>query len=554
MEKSLEKAFFKILDLLRLDRKDILTIYFYSILAGVLALSLPLGIQAVIGFVMAGSLSTSIIVLVALVLLGTFFNGSLQIKQLQMIEKIEQKLFVRYALEYGNRLPKLNFEKLDSYYLPELVNRFFDISGLQKSLHKLLVDIPAAIIQVVLGTVLLAFYHPLFIAFGIFLFLIVGLILKFTSASGFKTSMEASDNKYKVAAWLEEIARSIKSFKYAKESNFHILKTDELVNNYLTAKTNHFNVLKFQYWSLIAFKILIVASMMLIGVTLLVNQQINIGQFIAADIVIISIMGSVEKLIINLEQIYEALTSVEKLNKVATAEIETSGNQNLDEKQQGLSIEFENVDFKYESQNETLTNISFKVNPSQWVQLIGKSGSGKSTILRLLTGAFRSFSGKILIDNLPLRNYKNQSLRNNTGVFLSQQDIFLGTLKQNLTMGLEGYETSEILFLANLTGLFKFIQSNENGLDSIIDPVGKRLTAEIRHDILLTRAILGKNRLLLLEDPFKYMSDTESENLVKYLKKTHATVFITSDGKEYGNYCDQIIKLENGKLNGIIFK
>ena len=173
MEKSIDKAFFKILDLLRLDKKDIFTIYFYSILAGLLAMSLPLGIQAVIGFVMAGSLSTSIVVLVGLVLLGTFFNGSLQIKQLQMIEKIEQKLFVRYAFEYGNRLPKLNIEKLDSYYLPELVNRFFDISGLQKSLHKLLVDIPAAIIQVVLGTILLVFYHPLFIAFCIFLLFLI---------------------------------------------------------------------------------------------------------------------------------------------------------------------------------------------------------------------------------------------------------------------------------------------------------------------------------------------------------------------------------------------
>ena len=167
---NIKTATIRILDLLKLDKEDISSIYMYSIMAGVLSLSLPLGIQAIIGFVMAGSLSTSIVVLIGMVLIGTFFGGLLQIRTLQTTEKIEQKIFVRYSLEFGNRLPRLNVEKLDSYYLPELVNRFFDITTLQKNLQKLLIDVPAAVIQVVLGIILLAFYHPLFIAFGFFLF------------------------------------------------------------------------------------------------------------------------------------------------------------------------------------------------------------------------------------------------------------------------------------------------------------------------------------------------------------------------------------------------
>lgn len=546
---TIRSATSRILDLLKLDKEDISSIYIFSIFAGILSLSLPLGIQAIIGFVMAGSLSTSIIVLIGLVLAGTFFTGLLQVRTLEMIEKIEQKLFVRYALEYGNRLPKLNIEKLDSYYLPELVNRFFDISTLQKSLQKLLVEVPAAIIQVILGILLLAFYHPLFIAFGFLLFITVSLILHYTSHKGFATSIETSDNKYKIAGWLEEMARSIKSFKYSKKSHLHLENTDKLVSKYLDSRTRHFKILQVQYWSLIGFKLLITASMLIIGVWLLINQQINIGQFIAADIVIIAIMGSIEKLIGVLDQVYEALTAVEKLNKVAEAEIETSGKEKLSVKTEGVSIGFEKVDFSYEINNEILKDLTFNVKAGQWVLINGKSGAGKSSVLRLLTGAFKNFTGNIILDGLPIRNYDCESIRSQTGILLGQQDIFLGTLEQNLTLGIPSIGVQDILRISKLTGLDNFIKSSDKGLETTIDPIGKRLPSEIRHDILLTRSLLGNSRLFLFEEPFKYLNENQMLNVIEYLKSTSATVILASESMICEKYCDVILKLENGKIN-----
>ena len=104
----------------------------------------------------------------------------------------------------------------------------------------------------------------------------------------------------------------IKSFKYTKNTNLHITKTDELVGKYLDARTSHFKILLTQFWSLITFKIIITAAMLLVGAVLLVDQQINVGQFIAADIVILAIIGSVEKLITTLDKIYDTLTSAAK--------------------------------------------------------------------------------------------------------------------------------------------------------------------------------------------------------------------------------------------------
>ena len=133
---------------------------------------------------------------------------------------------------------------------------------------------------------------------------------------GFTKNLLASDYKYKTAAWLQELARVVKTFKYAKKTSLHIEKTDDLVSNYLIARTSYFKILLTQFWSLVAFKIIITAAMLIVGVYLLLNQQINIGQFIAADIVILAVINSVEKLILTLDKAYDTLTAIEKLDKI----------------------------------------------------------------------------------------------------------------------------------------------------------------------------------------------------------------------------------------------
>ncbi len=113
---SIGSSLRKFYQVLRLDKKDISAIYAFAIMAGVVQLLLPLGIQTIISFVMAGSVITSIVVLILLVVIGTFLKGLLQVRQLEIIEKLKQKIFLRYGLEFSDRLPKLDNEKLDNYF------------------------------------------------------------------------------------------------------------------------------------------------------------------------------------------------------------------------------------------------------------------------------------------------------------------------------------------------------------------------------------------------------------------------------------------------------
>lgn len=542
----------RILKVIKLETNEISSVYFYAILGGLIQLSLPLGIQSIISFVLGGSLSTSIVVLIIFVVLGVFLNGMLQVNQMRHIEKVQQKIFVRYAFEFTDRIPRLSMPAIDGKYLPEVVNRFFDTVNLQKGIAKLLLDIPAATIQLIFGLLLLSMYHPVFIFFGISLLIVVYLILRMTGARGMESSLRASDYKFAVAGWLEEMARVLKSFKYSRKTTLNIEKADTLVSGYLESRTAHFRVLLFQYWTLIILKIVITAVMLVVGSLLLVNQQLNVGQFIAAEIVILMVIASVEKLITNLDVVYDVLTAVEKLGKVTDLPLEKSGKVVMPDQRDGIAIELNAVNFKYtrDDKHPVLSGITLNIKRNEKICVMGRAGSGKSTLLRLLTGAYPGYDGTILMENIPLNNYDLNSLRTRSGVVFSQQEIFYGTLYENIAMGCEQVHAALIMEEAAKIGLRDYIAQLPEGLDTLLNSTGKQLPKKIIQKILLLRALVHKPRLLLLEEPFEGIEDEPRHLIMDYLLKETPgqTMLISCNDIDFASRCDRVVFLEKGMV------
>ena len=549
MRNSLSSALLKLHKLIMTDKRDASSVYFFAIAGGLISLTLPLGIQTIISFVMAARLSTSIVILIAIVIVGVFLNGLMQVRQIQVIERIRQKIFTRYSLEFSYKIPQISPQQMDDYYLPEVVNRFFDIPALAKSIEKIMLDIPASVIQILFGLIILSFYHPIFIAFGAFVFVALIIIIRITSPKGFETNLRASNYKYETAGWLEEMARGIKTFKYSKGASLHMKKTDKLIGEYLESRTAHFKILTLQYWSLIIFKILIVAAMLIAGTWLLLDQQINVGQFIAADIIIILIINSVEKLISTLDNVYDSLSSIEKISKITDSKIEETGNLAFDNSK-GCSVVFKAVGFQYPNGSVALNEINFTASQNKIICFSGTSGSGRSTILRLLTGAYTGFTGHILLNDIPIKNYMLNDLRINTGTLLVDQDIFRGSILENLNMGNDQITLSEITTLAEITGLSTYITSEEKGYDTILDPMGKRISRHIKQKIKLIRALAGKPSLLLLEDPVMDLSIVEKENVIQYLKNScNATVIVISNDEAMQKNSNEVYKLIDGSIS-----
>ncbi|MBK9320332.1 MAG: ATP-binding cassette domain-containing protein [Bacteroidetes bacterium] len=468
---------------LKLERSDITAIYFYAILSGLIQLSLPLGIQAILGFVLGATMVTSVYVLIFIIILAVLIVGYLQIRQMKIIEKIQQKIFVNFAFEFAEKIPNMDLKKADQYYLPEKINHFFETINIQKGVSKLLIEIPAATIQIIFGLVLLSLYHSLFLISSLLLIAILWTIFKISGRKGIETSINESNNKYDVIAWLEELGRVIKSFKYSQGSHLNLIKTDRKLLEYITSRKSHFSVLLFQFKSLVFLKVAITAIMLILGTSLLFNQKINIGQFVAAEIVILTIIGAMEKLITSLEYVYDVITGMLKINRVLDFPNEKEGKLILTSKE--LNITMSNMTFSYSEKKEIFQDVSLKIPAKAVTCISGEENSGKSTFLKLLTGSYMDFKGSIQFNDLPLKNYSFESLRSQMGIFLYDQDIFEGTLYENITLGRNETSIEHIMEIAKKSGLENFISFFPDSFESMIDPMGRKLPSTTIRKILL---------------------------------------------------------------------
>ena len=551
MTKKIMTSWQRLMGLLRLDKRDIYQVFYYAIFAGIVNLSLPLGIQAIINLIQGAQISTSWIVLVVLVTIGVAFVGVLQLMQIRIIENVQQKIFTRSSFEFAYRFPKIRMSQLSNYYPPELANRFFDTLTVQKGLSKILIDFPAALLQIILGLLLLSFYHPFFIIYGILLLLLIYVVFKFTAQKGLDTSLNESKSKYKVAHWLQEVARSIVSFKLSGKTSHALDKNDELVTEYLEAREGHFNILVLQYVQMIGFKVLVTAGLLLIGGLLVLNQEMNIGQFVAAEIIILLVISSVEKLILGLETFYDLLTSLEKLGQVVDKELEPQDGEKSFRENQGFYVELDSVSYLVPDRDKKIIdNVSLRITPNCHILLNGSSGSGKSTILRIIAGILEPDSGGVYINDSALKGMDLNYYRSHLGQSLPEESPFEGTILNNITFGDKTISQEQIYWALKNVGLTEFVKEQPQGLKTMLYPEGKQIPYTISKKIVLARSIVRKPKLLVLKDPLDQFDKNEALRIINFLSNPENgwALLVVSENMLWADRCTRIITMEKGKI------
>ena len=542
----------RLINLLKLDKRDISQVFFYAIFAGLVSLSLPLGIQAIINLIQSGRVSVSWIVLVIIVIIGVALVGILSIMQLRITENLQQKIFVRSSFEFGYRLPKIKFEELYNQYPPELANRFFDTITIQKGASKLLIDFSTALLQIVFGIILLSLYHPFFIFFGLILLFLLYIIFKFSYNSGISTSLKESKYKYKVVSWLQEIARNNFSFRKETSFEFALNKNNNLVSQYLDYRERHFEIIKRQYFQLIIFKVIITAGLLFIGGYLVLNQKMNIGQFVAAEIIILLVINSVEKIVVGLETLYDVLTAVEKIGQITDLQTETS--QSLTNKicYNNISIEAENINYKFPGSTANVLNkISFKIEDSEKILLDGDNGSGKTTLIRILSGLIQPTSGGFFINDDTYRKIDLQQYRSQIATIINGETPFEGTILENITYNNPAITQEDIKWAIESVKLGSFIKSLPKGLDTKIFPEGKQLSSSNAQKILLARSIVNKPKILFYEDALDRMDADVAKEIIDFLTSSENkwTLIVSSKNPYWKEKCTRKITMEEGKIS-----
>lgn len=538
------QRFFKLLSGFK---QEISYLYLYAMIAGIVSLSLPLGMQAIIQFIMAGQLSTSLVLLVVMVVVGIAISGYLQIMQLWLAEFIQQQIFTRGAFEFSYRIPRIKLQQLQDRYPPEVMNRFFDVPQIQKGTAKVLIDFSIASLQMILGLLLLSIYHPLFIALSFALLFALYLLFKITGAKGLESSILESKYKYKTAYWLQELARAITSFKISDETNLANQRLDKDVSAYLLARKAHFKVLITQYSAMVVIKVLVAASLLGIGVFLVIDQQINLGQFVAAELIILMVLGAVEKLILNMDIIYDLLTSLQKVGEVTDLELEADGGLNLSDEEcsQGILVEVQNLSFMYSGHKyPTLSNFNLTIQAGEKLGITGTAGGGKSTLLKLIAGFYANFDGLIKLNNLRMQEIDRGTLHRWIGEAMSTETIFSGSIRDNITLGREIPDQQLNIILKEL-GLAGYIDRLPAGLQTELLPEGRRISKNIISRVLIARAIVRNPGLLLYEDMAMGLPATEkSEINAKLLSGSWTLIAITND-EDLLAKCDRVIRLDS---------
>jgi ABC-type bacteriocin/lantibiotic exporter with double-glycine peptidase domain len=537
-------------NLLKLDKRDVYQIVFYAAFAGLVNLSLPLGIQAIINFIQSGQLSVSWIVLVILVTIGVGFGGILTILQLRIVENLQQRIFVRSSFEFAYRLPLIKFKEMYSEYAPEKANRFFDTLMVQKGTAKLLLDFCTAFLQVGLGIILLVLYHSFFMVIGLLFIAILYIIFKFSFKDGLETSLGESKFKYKIAAWLQEIARNRENFRKKRAFEYALDRNDTYVNKYIDFREKHFKVMKKQYVQLTVFKVVVTAALLSIGGFLVIHHQMNIGQFVAAEIVIVLLINSVEKIIFGLESFYDVLTSLEKIGQVTDMEL-MSIPSTATVSPTGINIETESVVYNYPKHNKkSLKNINLKISQGDKILLQGTNGSGKSTLLRMLSGLLEPETGAIYVTDNYMNRLGEDAYRAQTGTFLKSDTLFAGTIRENIVYGNEAIDSEDLKWALDNVCLTPYIKTFPNGLENQIHPDGCELSDSDVQKILLARSIVHKPNILFLEDPVDKMDDVTAAKIVDFLLSddNNWTVVVTSKNDIWKAKCNRVLTINDGKI------
>lgn len=535
-------------------RRELRYIILYAVVAGLINLSLPLGIQAIIGLIAGGGISASWGLLVAFVIVGAVITGGLRLMQLSIMEHLQRQIFTDSAIEFAVRIPRLNLELLRQEYLPELVNRFFDTQTIQKGLPKILIDGSTAILQILFSLLLLSFYHTAFVLSSLLLLAVLAILFWWTAPLGMASSLLESKYKYKIAYWLEEVSRVSSTFKLAGENRFPITHTDELTVDYLGARAKHWRVLLIQFSSSVVFRALVLGGFLILGSLLVMQNELNLGQFVAAEILVLFIVESVDKLILLHETGYDVLTATEKIGQVADLPIEREDGIRVEDfcdNRQPLGVEMRNLSYRFsDAELPVLKDLTAVIQPGERVAITGYPGAGKSTLTQVLSVTKRDFTGSLLFNGLPKQSINLRSLREHIGDYSSQEDIFRGTILENITLGRTTISLPQVLKIAEDIGLTEFVRESQNGLNTELLPGGKNIPRSTITKILIARSIITEPNLLVMEEPLGNLTFRDRLRIARLLTdRSHTWTFIcvTSDPL-LAALCDRVMVLQEGRI------
>ncbi|PRP92951.1 Alpha-hemolysin translocation ATP-binding protein HlyB [Enhygromyxa salina] len=477
----------RLLALARLERADLGVVFVYAVAIGGMSLAVPVAVQALVNTVAFGSVLQPLVVLSLLLALCLGFVAVLRVLQALVVEALQRRLFVDTAADFARRFPRLASEVRREYHAPELANRFFDVLTLQKAGATLLLDGLALALQMAVGMVLLAFYHPILLAFDLALLIAVALVVVVAGRGAVASSLEESKHKYAVAAWLEDLAASPLRFADAGARAFADARAELLIREWLRARGDHFTRLLRQLGGGVGLQAIASTALLGIGGWLVIRRQLTLGQLVAAELVVTAIGAGLGKLGKQLESFYDATASVAKIGKIVDMPLERGGGELL-----AGAGPLELVARDRQAGTELLA-----LAPGDKLVLVGRSPA-RSELCDALFGLGDPAQLDLRVDGCALAGLDLEALRADVAL-VRGVELVAGSILDNLDPRLVPRDKAAIREVLELVGLRERVDALPEGLRSSLLPSGWPLREAEARRLMLAQALLRRPRLLILD-------------------------------------------------------
>lgn len=536
-------------ELLFSESKEVGVIVTYQVAVGILSLTIPIGVQAVVNTIAFTQLMQPVVFIALAVLTGQAMSAILKVVQVTMVEKLQMRLFSYIGMELAFRLPRMSRE-INSR-LPEMVNRFFDVVTVQKSVSSLIMEGFGLLLQMLIGLLLLAFYHPILLAFDFVLVACIIFILFVLGRGAVRTSVKESEEKYKVAAWLEEISSKRVTFSSKSARFFALERANDFVGDYLTARESHFKIVLRQVVGFLTLQAVANTTLLFIGVWLITKNQLSIGQLVAAEIVVSTVLSSMARFQKHLESYYDLLAALDKISDVMNLPTEKTGGDVVLDKGPAL-IEIRKVEFTYPSQKKTFGPMSFTIQPGEKIAIHGSNGSGKSTLLDILYGFKKPTSGAVLFNGDDVSSLEPEMYRERVGL-LRGIEVVNGPILKNMRLSKPTASLKEIKAVLNKVGILDDIFALPDGLDTLLSDEGSPFSVAQMKQLMLAKALLSEPSLLLIDEAFDGLDDKTKFQVLDVVLSSNSdySVLITSQHPEVERRCGRRINLDDINKGGM---
>jgi putative ABC transport system ATP-binding protein len=499
------------------EAHDVAVILLYALAVGLCSLAIPVGVQSIVNSVSFGVVLQPLVVITCLVGGVLLFSGILRILQLVVVEVLQRRLVARLSLSLADRIPHVEFQQFQSKFGPEYVLRFLEVFSAQKNIAALLLDGIALFFQVFVGLVVVSFYHPFFLAFAIVVTLFLVLLVAPLGHGAIKSSIRASDAKYDVATWLQDLARVPILFKSSRGDAFALEHADELVASYLLWRGKHFRVLLRQVVGSVTIQVLASTLLLGLGGWLVIKQQLTLGQLVAAELIIGIILGGVAKLGRYLDKFYELCASVAKLDALFDVPSEKQSGSFFSPGGEPAQLVISDLLVRHEYDSQPiLAGVSLSVEPGEKVAIWGRNGSGKSTLANCVYRITSPRSGRIEIDGHDVREVHPLELRSEIAL-VRGIDLFHGTIEENLTLSKTGLPSGRIRDALAMVGVLEDIYALPDGLATELKGQAEPLSRGQASRLVIARAILSDPRLMIIDGVLDGIDETTVGGLLENL-------------------------------------